>query len=785
MNKLILFFSLIISLSAFSQVPEGINYQMVVRNFSNQLVSNSNLAIQVQIRQTSATGPLVYQERHVVTTNPQALVNLVIGNGTVQSGIFATIPWGNGPFFAVFGIDFTGGTTYLNYGSQQLMSVPYALYAKSAGATLNQWQYGTGVPASSSGVTGNYYYDTANGNIYYKQNGTTWILAGNIMGPAGATGPQGIAGIQGPSGTNGTNGTNGINGTNGTNGLNTLVATTTVTAGAQCPTGGVKLEYGLDINGNGLLDATEITASLTKYVCNGAVGATGPQGPTGLTGATGATGQAGPIGLTGPTGPQGPIGLTGATGASGATGPQGPIGLTGATGAAGATGPQGPIGLTGPAGATGATGPQGPIGLTGATGATGPQGSIGLTGPAGATGATGPQGPIGLTGATGATGQAGPIGLTGPAGATGAQGPIGLTGPTGDTGPQGPIGLTGPAGATGATGPQGPIGLTGPAGATGATGPIGLTGATGQQGPTGTNGSNGLNALIKTTVEPAGSNCTNGGTKIETGLDANSNGILDPSEINLSLTQYTCNGSGTGGGFVPSQGVKLGFATSTSWTCPAGITQIQVELWGAGGGGGGRAGFRCGNTSGGSCVPGCSSGNGGFKGGDGGNGGYNRQVISVTSGQVYTITIGIGGAPGAKGIDGSSTQLVNLHPAGNGLTGANGGASSFNGLLIANGGTGGTGGIVSYNAGSFITLYDMCSAANGNGLDGQDAVIQNYIYPNQTSGSRSYLPIGYVTNFPGNSAPSGISYGVSSYASGTINWTPATGGENGFCIITY
>ena len=130
---------------------------MVVRNFSNQLVANVNLGIQVQIRQTSATGPLVYQERHVVTTNSQALVNLVIGNGTVQSGTFPTIPWGNGPFFAVFGIDFTGGTTYLNYGSQQLMSVPYALYAKSAGATLNQWQYGTGVPASSSGVIGNYY----------------------------------------------------------------------------------------------------------------------------------------------------------------------------------------------------------------------------------------------------------------------------------------------------------------------------------------------------------------------------------------------------------------------------------------------------------------------------------------------------------------------------------------------------------------------------------------------------------------------------------------------------
>jgi hypothetical protein len=365
MKKLILFFSLIISLTAFSQVPEGINYQMVVRNVNNQLVTNSSLAIQVQIRQTSTTGPLVYQERHVVTTNVQGLVNMVIGNGTVQTGTFATISWGNGPYFAVFRIDFTGGTNYLNYGSQQLMSVPYALYAKSSGATLNQWQYGTGVPASSSGVTGNYFYDTVNGNIYYKQNGTTWILAGNIMGPAGATGPQGttgatgpqgpigltgpagatgatgatgpqgIAGIQGPAGTNGTNGINGTNGTNGTNGLNTLVATTTVTAGAQCPTGGVKLEYGLDINGNGLLDATEITSTLTQYVCNGAVGATGPQGPIGLTGATGASGA---------TGPQGPIGLTGATGPQGA---QGPAGTNGTAVLNGTTAPSSAVGVNG------------------------------------------------------------------------------------------------------------------------------------------------------------------------------------------------------------------------------------------------------------------------------------------------------------------------------------------------------------------------------------------------------------------------------------------------------
>ena len=70
----------------------------------------------------------------------------------------------------------------------------------------------------------------------------------------------------------------------------------------------VKLEFGPDVNGNGLLDAGEIVPALTQYVCNGAVGAQGPQGNTG------ATGPAGPTGPTGATGATGPQGLAGAAG---------------------------------------------------------------------------------------------------------------------------------------------------------------------------------------------------------------------------------------------------------------------------------------------------------------------------------------------------------------------------------------------------------------------------------------------------------------------------------------
>ena len=98
-------------------------------------------------------------------------------------------------------------------------------------------------------------------------------------------------------------------------------------------------------------------------------------------------------------------------------------------------------------------------------------------------------------------------------------------------GVQGPEGPQGPAGADGAQGPQG---LQGPAGADG------TNGTNGQDGADGDNGADGLNALVSTTTEAAGSNCANGGIRIDVGVDDDDNGVLDSSEIDQ--TQYVCDG---------------------------------------------------------------------------------------------------------------------------------------------------------------------------------------------------------------------------------------------------
>ena len=91
--------------------------------------------------------------------------------------------------------------------------------------------------------------------------------------------------------TNGTSGFYYYNGSSwtfinaaGQNGLNSLSRTSNESAGSNCADGGIKVEYGLDINNNGVLNAGEENAMLTKYVCNGATGATGPSGSTGAAG---------------------------------------------------------------------------------------------------------------------------------------------------------------------------------------------------------------------------------------------------------------------------------------------------------------------------------------------------------------------------------------------------------------------------------------------------------------------------------------------------------------------
>ncbi len=228
----------------------------------------------------------------------------------------------------------------------------------------------------------------------------------------------------------------------------------------------------------------------------------------------------------------------------------------------------------------------------------------------------------------------------------------------------------------------------------GIQGPAGPAGAQGVPGPQGLAGTNGLNALIKTTTEPAGTNCTNGGTKIETGLDANANGLLDASEIDLSQTQFVCNNNNNVNG-----GNQIITSGSGFFIVPNNISTIIVELYGAGGGGGSGGYSSCG---------GCGTSSGG---GGGGSGGYTKSIINVSSGQQISFTVGIGGNSnqngnntvfgsksalgGNKGGLGIGQQSSCVNPNNGGTAGAGGNIGLAGGCPggVTNGsGAGGTGG---------------------------------------------------------------------------------------------
>lgn len=115
-----------------AQAPEGINYQAVVRDLAGATIVNSPVGLKLSLLQSSATGTVVYEESFAPFSNDFGLVNVVFGQGTVISGNFANVDWSAGPYFIQVAADVTGGSAYAVLGTQQLMSVPYALYAKSA-----------------------------------------------------------------------------------------------------------------------------------------------------------------------------------------------------------------------------------------------------------------------------------------------------------------------------------------------------------------------------------------------------------------------------------------------------------------------------------------------------------------------------------------------------------------------------------------------------------------------------------------------------------------------------
>ena len=149
--------------SVFAQSPEKMSYQSVVRDASNNLITNTQVGLQVRILQDSATGTEVYSETQTPTTNDNGLLTVEIGG---QTG-FDTISWVNGPYFIETSIDPAGGTNYTITGTSQLLSVPYALHANFADSVI--LTAGDGIDINGSTISEHKYQigDFAQGGIVF------------------------------------------------------------------------------------------------------------------------------------------------------------------------------------------------------------------------------------------------------------------------------------------------------------------------------------------------------------------------------------------------------------------------------------------------------------------------------------------------------------------------------------------------------------------------------------------------------------------------------------------
>ena len=133
MKNLSLFVAAIFFCIQLSLAQSFIPFQGIARDTSGVLLPNQSLNLRVSIRDSIATGSVVYRETQTVTTNALGLFTLTIGTGSSGSYSFSSINWGHNSKFVQLELNLVGAL-YTTLGTSQLQSVPYALYALSGGS---------------------------------------------------------------------------------------------------------------------------------------------------------------------------------------------------------------------------------------------------------------------------------------------------------------------------------------------------------------------------------------------------------------------------------------------------------------------------------------------------------------------------------------------------------------------------------------------------------------------------------------------------------------------------
>jgi uncharacterized protein (TIGR02145 family) len=119
------------TLGSVAGVPGKINYQGAAVDSLGKPMKNQTIVLKLSVLDSSSSGAAVYVETHSTPTNGSGLFSLQIGGGTAVTGTFDSIPWANGRN-KYLKTEVQQNGTWVNLGTSQLVSVPYALVSGKA-----------------------------------------------------------------------------------------------------------------------------------------------------------------------------------------------------------------------------------------------------------------------------------------------------------------------------------------------------------------------------------------------------------------------------------------------------------------------------------------------------------------------------------------------------------------------------------------------------------------------------------------------------------------------------
>ncbi len=131
-------------------VPQGMKYQAVARNLSGSIIANQGISLRISLLTNDKSATVYYSEIHTVSTNQFGLFTLVIGEGKIEKGTFASIPWSTDDIWMQVSIKDKGSSSFTTISNSKLLAVPYAFHAGTASQLVNQKASGFSVASRAA-----------------------------------------------------------------------------------------------------------------------------------------------------------------------------------------------------------------------------------------------------------------------------------------------------------------------------------------------------------------------------------------------------------------------------------------------------------------------------------------------------------------------------------------------------------------------------------------------------------------------------------------------------------